>query len=163
MKETVLGMILCNVFAIAFGMFEAILPGFGVPGIVGIILFALGIIMAYWTGGAALALGMILADAVVFTLLIRLFAKSGIEGRIRQSKLHLEARDLESEEYKKPGITPGTIGIAITALRPSGVGEFEGKRTAVMSRGEFLNENDQIIVTEVIANTVYVSKSIENE
>lgn len=161
MKEIVLGMILCNVFAIAFGMFEAILPGFGIPGTVGIVLFALGIIMAYLTGGAALALGMILVDAVVFTLLIRLFAKSGIEGRTRQSKLHLEAKDLESEEYKKPEITPGTIGIAITALRPSGIGEFEGKRTTIMSRGEFLNKHDHIVVTEVIGNTVYVSKSNE--
>lgn len=52
----------------------------------------------------------------------------------------------------------GKTGVAITNLRPSGIALVEGKRVDVVSRGEYVDKNSQIVVSAVTGNQIIVDK-----
>ncbi len=52
--------------------------------------------------------------------------------------------------------TDGRQGVAISQLRPAGIGRFGLRRVDVVARSEFLKRGEPIVVVEVEGNRVVV-------
>jgi membrane-bound serine protease (ClpP class) len=50
----------------------------------------------------------------------------------------------------------GAVGIAITQLRPAGIGDFGGRRIDVVTRGDYVNAGAAIRVAEVHGSRIVV-------
>ena len=52
----------------------------------------------------------------------------------------------------------GRKGKAVTPLRPSGIGEFDGKRRDVVAAGDFIDQDSEIVIAEVHGNRIVVEE-----
>ena len=74
------------------------------------------------------------------------------KGRIANSAIVLkESIDSGSTSLSNSDMQAmiGRIGIATTALRPSGIADFDGIRLDVLSDGEFIKKGDRVKVQRV--------------
>ncbi|MCH8333258.1 NfeD family protein, partial [Candidatus Sumerlaeota bacterium] len=55
-----------------------------------------------------------------------------------------------------PGAKVGDQGIAVTDLRPSGTAEFNGRRADVLTRGEFIEQGQEITIEAIESHLVFV-------
>ena len=53
----------------------------------------------------------------------------------------------------------GKKGVTHTALRPAGIGEFDGVKLNVVSNGEFIEPGEKVRVTRVDGNKILVDKA----
>lgn len=137
---------------------EAIIPGFGLPGISGIILIIAGTILAMGTVTSALVSVSIaiIITAIITTLLIKFGHKSP----------HLEKIVLKTHQKDEEGYlsTPskdeylGKEGITVSELRPTGIIEIDGKRLDALSDGSFIPKNTPIKVVRVEGSKIFVRR-----
>lgn len=145
-----------------FLLAEVFIPGFGVAGITGIILFIVGIILTASTFAEALVMFLILL--VILALVIILVVRSASKGRLSKTLIH---KDSLSKEKGFSGVEDMKIfvdreGEAISMLRPAGIGQFDGVRLDVVTDGAFVEEGTKIKVIEVEGRRIVVEK-IEKE
>lgn len=137
-------------------VFEMYLPGFGVPGILGSLLMIIGFVLIRPTLSQGLLLFVILAAILCVSLSVCLFTAS--RGRLNRSKLVLNdvAVSGEAAENNDLNYFIGKTGVANTALRPSGIGEFDGVKLNVVSDGDFIAQGTPINVQTVEGNRIVV-------
>lgn len=128
---------------------EACLPNFGIIGIMGIICALIGIFMTAETllQGIVMFLILVAFVAIVFAITIRVATK----GRLSKK---LIIRDTQSTDNGYIGVKDmstyvGKTGKALTILRPSGIGMFDGEKLDVVTNGSFIEEGKKIIVDTV--------------
>jgi membrane-bound serine protease (ClpP class) len=137
---------------------ELITPGFGITGISGIILLIIG---CYSAAKLSLFWGILttLASILLVVGFFKLFSRSFIWKKIR----------LDSQESKEKGFSSsddlsGLLnknGVALTALRPSGIALIDGKRVDVIAESIFIDKDKKIKVTAVEGNKVTVKEKTE--
>ena len=139
-------------------VFEMYVPGFGVPGISGIALLALGFFLLKPTLGQGLVLFAVLAAILCIALSICLYSAS--KGRLSKSKLVLNdvAVAQDAAEHNDLNYFIGREGVTHTALRPAGIGEFDGVKLNVVSDGEFIGKDKPIRVLSVEGNRIVVAE-----
>lgn len=146
-----------------------VIPGFGVPGILGLLLvvFSLGaslignvglsfpeqteVTRAVWTMtltlsasfGAIAMFARAMPDRRAFGLLV-----------LRDSLTETDASS-DEEEYK---LLLGQEGIAKSPLRPSGVVDFSGRRMDVQTLGDFIESGEKVVVKQVNGHRVLVER-----
>ena len=137
-------------------VFEMYVPGFGVPGISGIALLVLGFVLLGPTLAQGLVLFAILAAILCVALSICLYSAS--KGRLSKSKLVLNdvAVPADTAENNDLNYFIGKEGVTHTALRPAGIGEFDGVKLNVVSDGEFIGKDKRIRVLSVEGNRIVV-------
>ena len=137
-------------------VFEMYVPGFGVPGISGIALMVLGFVLLGPTLAQGLVLFAILAAILCVALSICLYSAS--KGRLSKSKLVLNdvAVPADTAENNDLNYFIGKEGVTHTALRPAGIGEFDGVKLNVVSDGEFIGKDKRIRVLSVEGNRIVV-------
>lgn len=138
-------------------LIELLTPGFGVPGIAGIVFILIG---CYNALRQSLFLGIAASLASILTVILffRIFAKSPVWRKIR----------LDAKEEKEKGFIAAEDlsyllnrdGIAITALHPSGIVLIEGKRIDVTAEGMFIDKDKKIKVVKVEGNKVSVKEDL---
>jgi len=149
----VLGLILLTI--------EGLIPGFGVPGITGIICVIVSI--ALITSNLYEALLLVIATIAIFAAIIVVLYKLGYGSK------YLRFLILDAEQKKEEGYTSskkelsyiGKTGIADTPLRPSGVVIIDGRRIDAQSQGEFIIKGTKVIVTDVDGMKIIVKKCEE--
>jgi len=57
-----------------------------------------------------------------------------------------------------PEVTVGQQGVSVTQLRPSGIGRFGSERLSVVSQGELIEANREIIVAQMDGNSIVVKE-----
>ncbi|MBT5828565.1 MAG: nodulation protein NfeD, partial [Candidatus Latescibacteria bacterium] len=145
--------------------------GFGVMAIPGVGLMIIGLFLSLmgrtelWTlGSISDALTPLLAAMIITTILaivmIRMLPKSSFWERVV-----LTTEEKASDGYR---VSPyedfrGATGIARTDLRPSGTGEFDGRRVSVATEGNFLEKDSPITVVNIEGSYIIVRKSDEVE
>lgn len=136
---------------------EMYIPGFGAPGILGSVLLVLGFVLLKPTLAQGLLLFVILAAILCVALSICLYSAS--KGRLSKSKLVLNdvAVPPEAAENNDLNYFIGREGVAHTALRPAGIGEFDGVKLNVVSDGEFIRQGQPIRVQSVAGNRIVVT------
>ncbi len=136
---------------------EMYVPGFGVPGISG--LLCLGVSIYFLADGSVVA-GLIMMLVVAALLSVALFISirtaSRARGRMAKAGLILKEVSVPEEAGDDLAYYVGKQGTARTILRPAGVGEFDGVRLNVYTDGEFIGEGAPIEVTRVEGNRIFV-------
>ncbi|MGI6240111.1 MAG: NfeD family protein [Christensenellales bacterium] len=135
---------------------EMYIPGFGAPGIVGLLLLIGGIIMAKPTPFQALIMVLVIVALLLIALTISIHSAS--KGRLSRSKLvlHDVATQAQTRETNELMELTGRAGVARTALRPAGIAEFDGEQHNVVSEGSFILEGAAVQVARVEGNRIVV-------
>ncbi|MGI6173804.1 MAG: NfeD family protein [Christensenellales bacterium] len=151
---------ICLAAGFALVTVEMYIPGFGLPGISGIILLVLGVAFkaSNWMEAVVITAIVLMLLCVVLSFSIR----SASKGRLAKSQLvlreapeHVESSDIQA--------FVGKNGVAKTVLRPAGIGEFDGVRLDVVTDGEFIRAGDAIVVSRVEGNRIVVEKTEDNQ
>ena len=146
---------------VALLVVEMYVPGFGAPGISGIALLVVGFVLLGPTLAQGLVLFAILAAILCVALSICLYSAS--KGRLSKSKLVLNdvAVSAKAAENNDLNYFIGREGVTHTALRPAGIGEFDGVKLNVVSDGEFIAKDRPIRVQSVEGNRIVVREMNE--
>ena len=151
---TNLPIIVCFVLGIGLLIMEALMPGFGIAGFSGIALEVVALVLTWQQHGTMATLGM-LAIAISTSL------HSLTKGKLSKSSIvnsHTESTDAGYRSAEDMQVFLGREGTATTALRPTGLGEFDGVRLNVVSEGDFIENGTKIRVTQIEGSRIVVKK-----
>lgn len=149
---TNLPIIICFLVGIGLLVAEVFLPGFGLPGISGIILEFVTIYLTWSNHGPVAALGMTIVILAVIAIAISIALKSAARGRLSKSSIILSHEESPEEGYTATAdmdVFLGKEGTTTTVLRPAGIAEFDGVRLNVVSEGEFIASNTKVRIEHV--------------
>ena len=155
-----LAMILCLLIGMGLIVLEAMIPGFGLPGITGIILEVIGLELAWVWLSPALAAGITFGMLVLIALAIFLCYRSALKGRLSKSPLVLKDRETPSASETDLSHLIHQQAITVTALRPVGIIEIGGKRMNAVSEGEYIEKDTDVLIVSISGDSVNV-RSIE--
>ena len=146
---------------VALLVVEMYVPGFGAPGISGIILLVLGFVLLKPPLAEGLILFAILAAILCVALSGCLYSAS--KGRLSRSKLVLNDVAVSANAAGNNDLNYfiGREGVTHTDLRPAGIGEFDGVKLNVVSDGEFVAKDKPIRVQSVEGNRIVVREITE--
>jgi len=138
---------------------EMVIPGFGAPGIAGIICLIAGIFLVT----DSLEEGILVTVVVIVILGILMAVIMGLmHYRKFKSPIILDT-SLGSE-----GDSLGTSdlnylldreGIATTDLRPAGKGDFDGIELDIVSEGPYIEKGSKIVIHRISANRLIVKEA----
>ena len=127
-----------------------VIPGFGVAGIGGFICLGAGCYLAYEHFGpayGALTIVLVMASATAVLLWI---PKSRFGRDVVHSSTLADARAAETE------LATGQIGVTESDLRPAGFARFGELRQSVVTEGEFIATDAEIVITQVQGSRIVV-------
>ncbi len=145
--------ILVGAGIVLVGVEVLLIPGFGIFGIAGTLVFLAGIYMAQigdlptqsdFSRAAGVLSTTLLLVVVTAWVLVRSIPGSW---RLKRSGVLLPASTDRNEGYTSADVRSdleGAEGVAITALRPAGVGLFGEERMDVVSESEWIEEGTKI-------------------
>ncbi len=151
---------------VVFMVLEVFTPGFGVPGVLGILCELVAIVITYMTHGGIAALGMTVVVLAVIAIVISLLLKSASSGRLSRSGIILNHEEKPEEGYvsnKDAQVFLGKEGYTKTVLRPTGIAEFEGIRLDVVTEGEFIEANTLVKIEKTEGARIVVQAVDEKE
>ena len=151
-----LPILLCFLFGVVLLIVEVFMPGFGLPGIAGIVLSVMGIVFM-----ADSVLEGLIAALIELALLCVAFSfaiRSAAKGKLAKSRLVLHAVATDPREENPLLFYVGKEGVVATRLSPVGTGDFDGVRLTVLSEGEFVEAGERVKVTRVEGNRIYVRR-----
>ena len=154
-----LPIIVCFLLGVGFLIVEAFMPGFGAPGITGVVLQVITVALTWAWHGHVAALGMLLIILSVLAIAISMSLRSVANGKLSKSRIIL--RDTESNEagYRSTQDTEiflGREGETTTVLRPTGMAEFDGVKLNVISEGEFIPAGVKVRIVRVEGSRILV-------
>jgi membrane-bound serine protease (ClpP class) len=154
-----------------------VIPGFGFVGVIGIIFVLAGLFgmliktppgqipwprsdydLKMFTDQVwAIGLGFL-----AFLVLAVLFSKYLPKIPIAKKLILASPVETDAVQYgmssEKPPVEIAQKGITLSQLRPSGIAQFGRERVNVVSRGEFIDENKEIIVESIEGNNIVVKE-----
>ncbi|MBE5842921.1 MAG: hypothetical protein E7302_01920 [Butyrivibrio sp.] len=134
---------------------EVYLPGFGVPGICGIVCTVAGIFLTGRTMPERIIAGVIaiVVIAVMLVISIVVFNSKSIKSPIKLDT-DLQGKNLFIEE-KDMEYLIGKKGVALTDLKPSGKGEFDGVKLDIEASG-YIKKGTNLTITAIKNNRIFV-------
>ncbi len=137
-------------------IFEMFIPGFGFPGMLGLILLIFTV--ARTAQNITQALILIGAIIVILAIALMIVLRSASKGRLAKSLV------LNNSFKKEDGYTStedlysflGKQGTALTVLRPAGTADVEGTKLDVVTEAEFLPQGTKLRVVKVEGRRVVV-------
>lgn len=140
---------------------EFMMPGFGVAGTLGIISLLGGLVLASQLVTPAVFSVIIVVVLLTIVVLVTWAYRSATKGGRMSRLLLLNTKTSEEEGYNSTANLSDLIGMegtALTVLRPSGLGEFNGRKVDVVTGGEFIDKGCKIKVVHVEAFRVIVTR-----
>lgn len=137
---------------LVFMIIEIFAPGFGVPGVLGIICEIVTIVITYNIHGGLAAFGMTIVVLALIAIAVSLVLKSASSGRLSRSGIILNQEEKPEEGYvstQDAQVFLGKEGYSKTVLRPTGIAEFDGVRLDVVTEGEFVEVNTPVKIERV--------------
>ncbi|MDD6050684.1 MAG: NfeD family protein [Clostridiales bacterium] len=147
-----LPIIVCFVVGIGLLILEAFMPGFGAPGITGVILEIITLVMTWFEHGPLATLGMLLIVLLVLAIAISTSLRSIISGRLSKSSLVHSATESNEEGYRSVedlAVFMDREGVASSVLRPTGIADFDGVRLNVSSEGDYIPAGTKVRIIKV--------------
>lgn len=154
-----LPILVCFVVGLGLVVLETFMPGFGLPGISGIVLHVIAVVLTWFSHGPMAALGMTIVTLSVITIAVSVSLRSAANGKLSKSKLVLNETESNEAGYratKDMEVFLGKEGVAITVLRPTGMAEFDGVRLNVVSEGEFIQSGAKVQIVRVEGSRILV-------
>lgn len=156
--EWLIPIIICVLAGVILLIVEAIMPGFGVPGISGIILLLAGVAMTWYEYGAMVGLGTTVAVLALVGVAISVSLKSASSGRLSKSDLILNDTETPPSENADMQLLVGKEGVVKNTLRPVGTAEFDCGKLHVTSDGEYVSEGQKVRIVRVEGTQIFVNK-----
>jgi len=156
-----LPMIACFLLGLVLLIVEVFMPGFGLPGITGIVLEIACIALTYFSHGSMAALGVTLIILAVIAIAISLALRSANKGKLSRSAVILTETESAEEGYvatRDMDVFLGKTGTTTTVLRPTGMAEFDGVKLNVQSDGEYISKGETVRVDHVEGARVVVRR-----
>jgi len=135
---------------------EMVLPGFGAPGISGIVCLIGGILFTAKTieEGLTITVIVIVILAIMFTIVLTLFKRVKtpivLEEDLKGNQDFLNESDLE--------YLVGRRGIAITDLRPAGKCKIEDIEFDVRAENGYIKKGSQVRISRIHENTIMIKE-----
>lgn len=138
---------------------EVFIPDFGLIGLLGLFSVALG--LYYTTGDFGLMMRDLSLALVVSALLIVILVRKGYSfSNLNRLVLETSSRDIQtpSASEEKLDLQVGTLGEAVTPLRPTGKASFgEYKQTMdVLSAQGHIASGTKVVVSEIYGTKIIV-------
>ena len=156
--EWLIPIIICVLSGVILLIVEAFMPGFGVPGISGIILLLAGVAMTWYEYGAMVGLGTTVAVLALVGVAISVSLKSASSGRLSKSDLILNDTETPPSENADMQLLVGKEGVVKNTLRPVGTAEFDCGKLHVTSDGEYVSEGQKVRIVRVEGTQIFVNK-----
>ena len=137
---------------------EMAIPGFGAPGLSGIVCLIAGIICSADTfeQGLTITIIVVVVLAVMLTVIMLVLRKVTppivLEESLKPGKDHLSIRDLD--------YLVGREGVASTDLRPSGKCKIDGVEFDVRTEGSYIVKGTGIRIRGIRNNSIIVTEAI---
>ena len=147
-----LPIIICFVIGIGLLILEAFMPGFGAPGITGVILEVITLVLTWFEHGPVATLAMLLIVLLVLAIALSTSLRSITHGRLRNSSLvHTETESNEDgyRSIEDLAVFQDREGITSSVLRPTGIADFDGVRLNVSSEGDFIAAGTKVRIIKV--------------
>ena len=154
-----LPILICFLIGIGLMVLEAFMPGFGLPGISGIILEVVAVALTWMNHGPMAALGMTLIVLSILAIAISMSLRSAANCKLSRSKLVLNDTESNEAGYRSTedlDVFLGKEGVTTTVLRPTGMAEFDGVRLNVVSEGEFIQSGTRVQIVRVEGSRILV-------
>ena len=135
---------------------EMVVPGFGAPGICGIICLVAGVFITADSieTGVFITVIVLALLGIMMALILWLLSK----GKLR-SPIILEEEQRKDEGYISSGdlqFLLGKQGVAETDLHPMGVGNFDGVSFDVLSEGKYIAKDAKLEIIKVNGSRLIV-------
>jgi len=153
------------ILGIALAVIEMVMPGIGVAGIFGVLSLVAGTILAAQIVSPAVLVLIIAGVLTIIAAMLFWLYKSAVKGGKVSKLLMLDTKTCKEEGYTSNPDEENLVGLegtAATVLRPTGTGDFEGRKLDVVTEGEFLPKGTPIRIIRVEGFRVIVKK-IENK
>ncbi len=157
-----LPILICAVLGIGLLVVEMFMPGFGIPGISGLVLLVASVVFTWMEYGMLAGLGVAVIVLAVGGLAVTLSLRSASKGRLSRSPLILKGGQSREEGFAAVDDLSsylGRTGNTLTVLRPAGTAEFDGVRLNVVSAGEFIQKGARVVVKHVEGARILVEKA----
>lgn len=154
------GLTLFTVFLYVIGLalllIEALVPGFGVAGVIGVACVIASIAMIASNPMEAILI-LIATAAVIILLILGLyklgFGKKYVKHFVLKEEQKNEAGYVSTNDYKR---FIGMKGVALTILRPAGTVLIENEKLDAVTEGGFISRDSEIEVIKVEGRRVIV-------
>lgn len=154
-----LPLLVCFVVGIGLLVLEAFMPGFGLPGISGIVMEIVAIALTWVNHGPVAALGLTIIVLSLIAIAISMSLRSATRGRLSRSKIILKERESNEAGYRSAEdmqVFLGKEGETTTVCRPTGMAEFDGVKLNVVSEGEFIPAGTRVRIVQVEGSRIVV-------
>ena len=144
--------IICFIIGIGLLVLEAFMPGFGLPGITGVILEVIALSLTWVEHGALVTLGMLLVVLSILAIAISMSLRSATKGKLSKSQLIHHESETNEAGYRSTDdlqVFLGREGQAVTVLRPTGIADFDGVRLSVSSEGDYVAAGTSVRIIKV--------------
>ncbi|HYE81179.1 MAG TPA: NfeD family protein [Clostridia bacterium] len=139
-------------------MVEALVPGFGVAGISGVILVLASVVMISSSFFQAVLM-MIGTIAIAVLLIVALYKLGYGKGYIKSMILSTEQKNEEGYVSSKGNEKYlGMHGMVVTPLRSAGTVLIDGKRLDAVSEGEYIEKDFEVEVIKVEGSRIVVKR-----
>ncbi len=131
-----------------------VIPGAGVAGIIGFVLMASGVWLAYTKQGLMaghITLGVTIAVNVI-GLILTLRSKTWKKAMLNTVNTG-KVNEIDVDELKI-----GNEGITISRCAPMGKAEFSNVFYEVSTLSEFIDENQKVEIIRISGNKIYIKK-----
>ena len=155
MQGNLITPIILQLLGVAVIIAEVIIPSGGILSILATGIFGYSIYLVFSgvsnVAGAAFLIVDIITLPIVVIIGLKMLAKSPVTLRkTLSSKEGVSSQSPELEQYLN------VEGTTVTDLRPAGMARINGKRVDVVSRGEYIDKNMNIYVSDVTGNQIIV-------
>ena len=129
------------------------IPGTTVVGLLGFCLLAVGIWLGYRDLGPPMAHYALVGVAALAGLIVYIGLRPKNLARVA---LH-EVNTASVRDVRRPDVLPGTVGQALSALRPAGTVLFGDERREAVTRGELVPAGSAVRVLGIEQNRIVVA------
>ncbi len=154
-----LPIIICFLCGIGFLILEAFMPGFGAPGITGMVLEVITLVLTWINHGPMATLGLLLIVLATLAIAISTSLRSLSKGKLGKSRIILHDTESNEAGYRATEdleVFVGREGTASTVLRPTGIADFDGVRMNVSSEGGFISAGTTVRIISVEGQKILV-------
>lgn len=158
---TNLPIVICVFVGLALITVEMFWPGFGLPGILGIVSLLIGAALLFFQSGLLAALEYLVVAIALVAISLSITLKSASSGKLSKSRFILKQPELLSEGQMAESellVFLGREGEAATPLRPSGIADFDGVRLNVVSDGAYIQPGMRVRIEHVEGNRIVVKE-----
>ena len=160
------------IFAVGLGLLLVeviVIPGFGIAGLAGVGLMLGSIVVTQlgdfqlWNVDEIAAVIVRLSASMVGAFVLSLIMLRSLPRMASFNRLVLETETRASEGYvsssREEDELLGKEGVTVSELRPAGIALINGRRTDVVTDGEFVAVDQAVEVVEVSGNRVVVRRA----